>query len=316
MRGSGLVEGLLGALHLMEKDAPGWMEHKQECAAAVNRTLTTLADEYLDTYVSFVLGTACEHHNVYKDFGGSEVSCKPVFQDLGARFDGNKDYTAWCTDTMSLLGGAAGGATSSTAKGAKVAKAAQELKRLKEKHAKGEDINKDLGALRKQLDEADKDAELARSLEKRNAAGSVGVLPMSADTATRGGDGSTMGGSSTREPNAKDIRQGKKGPFPYVKPFGSEGPAQTLTEDAVGESNAMVDQIERAQAAEEKRATYRALTHLRHTTVASFDGIAHRHMQNIHEYGKTHSWREQHPIRHLAQEEGDVGAWAFPSSTA
>jgi len=99
-----------------------------------------------------------------------------------------------------------------------------------------------------------------------------------------------------------------------VEPFGQEEPAKVLTEASVRESNGMVDQIETAQGVESKRAVYRALTKLRGATVASYDGMARAHLKNVDSYNKKHKWREEHPIRHLAEEEADVNVWAFPKT--
>jgi len=318
IRGSGLTEGLLHALNLL-KENPDWMANQKACAKAVDGTLTTLEDEYLNPYVAFVLGTACEHHNVYKDFGGSEVSCKPVFQDLGARFDaGKKDYAGWCAGTVSLVGGSVGGAGGASgaagAKASKVEKARSEMNRLKDKHANGEDIRGDLEKLKAELAEADQDAETARALEKkahaddRYANGGAG----SANKRGEAGGASTtahVGGSrwGAAAPEGTPTGAGK-GPG-----FGAEASAQKLTKESAGEADAMVDQIEKAQIAEERRSAYRALTHLRHSTVSSFDAMAHAHMQNIHEHGEQKKWRSTNPIAHLAEEEGDVQGWAFPT---
>jgi len=102
-------------------------------------------------------------------------------------------------------------------------------------------------------------------------------------------------------------------PYGDLEPFGREDTAQELTESSIHESDAMVDQLERAEVAEEKRAVFRALTRLRGAAITSFDGIARAQTANIDGYSKTHRWREQHPVRHLAQQESDVAKWAFPS---
>eukprot|EP00929_Paragymnodinium_shiwhaense_P099557 TRINITY_DN6126_c0_g1_i1.p1 TRINITY_DN6126_c0_g1~~TRINITY_DN6126_c0_g1_i1.p1 ORF type:complete len:330 (+),score=67.39 TRINITY_DN6126_c0_g1_i1:64-1053(+) len=102
-------------------------------------------------------------------------------------------------------------------------------------------------------------------------------------------------------------------PYPgAIESFGTEGTAGTLTVDSVAQSDAMVDSIERAQNMESKRSVYRALTHLRGATITAYDGIAHAHMKNVEQYAKTHKWRMQHPVHHLAEEESDTARWAFP----
>jgi len=101
-------------------------------------------------------------------------------------------------------------------------------------------------------------------------------------------------------------------PFGDLEPFGREDTAQELTENSVRESDEMVDQLERAEVAEEKRAVFRALTRLRGAAITSFDGVARSQTGNIDEYNKVNKWRRTHPIHHLADEESDVSKWAFP----
>jgi len=103
-------------------------------------------------------------------------------------------------------------------------------------------------------------------------------------------------------------------PYGELEPFGREDTAQELTEDSIKESDSMVDQIVRAQVAEEKRSVFRALTRLRGAAITSFDGVARSQTGNIDEYNKTHKWRKTHPLHHLAAEEADVTKWAFPAT--
>jgi len=103
-------------------------------------------------------------------------------------------------------------------------------------------------------------------------------------------------------------------PYGELEPFGREDTAQELTEQSVKESDEMVDQLERAEVAEEKRAVFRALTRLRGAAITSFDGIARSQTGNIDEYNKTHKWRKTHPLHHLADEESDISKWAFPDN--
>jgi hypothetical protein len=103
-------------------------------------------------------------------------------------------------------------------------------------------------------------------------------------------------------------------PYGDLEPFGREDTAQELTESSVRESDAMVDQLERAEVAEEKRAVFRALTRLRGAAITSFDGVARSQTGNIDEYNKVHKWRRTHPLHHLADEESDVSKWAFPDN--
>jgi len=103
-------------------------------------------------------------------------------------------------------------------------------------------------------------------------------------------------------------------PYGDLEPFGREDTAQELTESSVKESDAMVDQLERAEVAEEKRSVFRALTRLRGAAITSFDGVARSQTGNIDEYNKIHKWRKTHPLHHLADEESDVSKWAFPDN--
>jgi len=102
-------------------------------------------------------------------------------------------------------------------------------------------------------------------------------------------------------------------PYPNgVEPFGQEEPAKKLTKEAVKQGDGMIDQIENAQGVEAKRSVYRALTKLRGATIASYDGMAKGHLKNVDNYNKKHKWREDHPMKHLAEEEADTHVWAFP----
>jgi len=103
-------------------------------------------------------------------------------------------------------------------------------------------------------------------------------------------------------------------PYGDLEPFGREDTAQELTEKSIKESDDMVDQLERAEVAEEKRAVFRALTRLRGAAITSYDGVARSQSGNIDEYNKVHKWRKSHPLHHLADEESDVTKWAFPDN--
>eukprot|EP00746_Dinoflagellata_sp_MGD_P163552 gnl/MRDRNA2_/MRDRNA2_91658_c0_seq1.p1 gnl/MRDRNA2_/MRDRNA2_91658_c0~~gnl/MRDRNA2_/MRDRNA2_91658_c0_seq1.p1 ORF type:complete len:285 (+),score=86.05 gnl/MRDRNA2_/MRDRNA2_91658_c0_seq1:177-1031(+) len=76
-------------------------------------------------------------------------------------------------------------------------------------------------------------------------------------------------------------------PYGELEPFGREDTAQELTESSIKESDEMVDQLERAEVAEEKRAVFRALTRLLGAAITSFDGIARSQTGNIDEYNKS-----------------------------
>jgi len=103
-------------------------------------------------------------------------------------------------------------------------------------------------------------------------------------------------------------------PYGDLEPFGREDTAQELTESSIKESDEMVDQLERAEVAEEKRAVFRALTRLRGAAITSFDGVARSQTGNVDEYNKVHKWRKSHPLHHLADEESDIAKWAFPDN--
>jgi len=103
-------------------------------------------------------------------------------------------------------------------------------------------------------------------------------------------------------------------PYGELEPFGREDTAQELTESSIKESDEMVDQLERAEVAEEKRSVFRALTRLRGAAITSFDGVARAQTGNIDEYNKVHKWRKTHPLHHLADEESDISKWAFPDN--
>lgn len=104
-------------------------------------------------------------------------------------------------------------------------------------------------------------------------------------------------------------------PYGELEPFGREDTAQELTKGSIRESDEMVDQLERAEVAEEKRAVFRALTRLRGAAITSFDGVARSQTGNIDTYARTNHWRSTHPVRHLADEESDVNRWAFPENS-
>lgn len=120
--------------------------------------------------------------------------------------------------------------------------------------------------------------------------------------------------ASTIKPVKKlDLEVHADMPFGELTPFGREDTAQELTEASIRESNKMVDQLEKAEVAEEKRAVFRALTRLRGAAIASYDGVAGAQTANIDGYNKAQNWRSSHPMNSLATEESDVSKWAFPS---
>lgn len=126
-------------------------------------------------------------------------------------------------------------------------------------------------------------------------------------------DDAEMDGTATPV-EAKGIDIDTAMPYGELEPFGREDTAQELTEQSISESDEMVDQLERAEVAEEKRSVFRALTRLRGAAITSFDGVARSQTGNIDEYNKVHQWRQTHPLHHLADEESDVSKWAFPDN--
>jgi hypothetical protein len=122
------------------------------------------------------------------------------------------------------------------------------------------------------------------------------------------------GAASETPVQEKGIDVDTEMPYGELEPFGREDTAQELTESSIKESDEMVDQLERAEVAEEKRAVFRALTRLRGAAITSFDGVARSQTGNIDEYNKTHKWRKTHPLHHLADEESDISKWAFPDN--
>jgi len=122
------------------------------------------------------------------------------------------------------------------------------------------------------------------------------------------------GGAEETPVQEKGIDVDTEMPYGELEPFGREDTAQELTEQSVRESDEMVDQLERAEVAEEKRSVFRALTRLRGAAITSYDGIARAQTGNIDEYNKTHKWRKTHPLHHLADEESDISKWAFPDN--
>jgi len=110
----------------------------------------------------------------------------------------------------------------------------------------------------------------------------------------------------------KDVGSGL--PYGNLAPFGREDVGRELTDASIRESDKMVDQLEKAEVAEEKRSVFRALTRLRGAAITSYDGVARSQTGNIDEYAHTHHWRSNHPLHHLADEESDVQKWAFPEN--
>jgi len=187
---------------------------------------------------------------------------------------------------------------------------------------------------RRQSAEEPRDAEQPRADEPPEAQGAAEADAEAEADAPRGGEGpraaeaeaeadAPRGGADAppapEEEPPPDVHAGgrvfdvdSEMPYGDLEPFGREDTATELTGSSIRESDQMVDQLERAEVAEEKRAVFRALTRLRGAAITSFDGIARAQTGNIDEYNKRHRWRDTHPLHHLADEESDVAKWAFP----
>jgi len=189
-----------------------------------------------------------------------------------------------------------------------------------EKKPEGSPSTDEMKAEIERLREAIKRAEAEESGGSRRGAGRSGryVQGSGGDNVwiPRGGAGrgqSVVGGSSGSV-DYKGFDVDTEMPYGELEPFGREDTAQELTESSIRESDEMVDQLERAEVAEEKRSVFRALTRLRGAAITSYDGIARAQTGNIDEYNKTHKWRKTHPLHHLADEESDISKWAFPDN--
>lgn len=221
-------------------------------------------------------------------------------------------------------------------------------KKLKEKKVNDKDINKALDELEANKDDASNDevkAEIERLREvvdkledpddedarvatakkgedsapnskedkdRKASSADIGMKPLESSKKTHI-DGSEVGETVTPI-EEKGIDIDTQMPYGDLEPFGREDTAQELTESSIKESDTMVDQLERAEVAEEKRSVFRALTRLRGAAITSFDGVARSQTGNIDEYNKIHQWRSTHPLHHLADEESDVSKWAFPDN--
>lgn len=221
-------------------------------------------------------------------------------------------------------------------------------KKLKEKKVNDKDINKSLDELEASKDDASNDetkAEIERLREvvdkledpddedirvgtakksedsrahlkehKNTKASSsdIGTQPSERSEKTR--SAGSDAGETVTPIKEQGIDIDTQMPYGDLEPFGREDTAQELTESSIKESDSMVDQLERAEVAEEKRSVFRALTRLRGAAITSFDGVARSQTGNIDEYNKITKWRKSHPLHHLADEESDVSKWAFPDN--
>jgi len=217
----------------------------------------------------------------------------------------------------------------------------QELrKQLKEKNIDDKDINKTLDELEADLaktngpinDESKAELERLRQLvdsleaqedpkkvqdekdEKVKQDMHMTPLGVQKDDAEKNSNAADHGDGEAVPVQQKGFDIDTAMPYGDLEPFGREDTAQELTENSIKESDEMVDQLERAEVAEEKRSVFRALTRLRGAAITSYDGVARSQTGNIDEYNKINKWRPTHPLHHLADEESDVSKWAFPDN--
>jgi len=186
------------------------------------------------------------------------------------------------------------------------------------------DIEYEINQLRKQFGMEPYGSEyghLKKSLAKKGGPNTLGDDEEKEYDLGRLTSGDEDDKSSKTLPGEQSVTMGKGSfdidtemPYGELEPFGREDTAQELTESSIRESDEMVDQLERAEVAEEKRSVFRALTRLRGAAITSFDGVARSQTGNIDEYNKTHKWRKTHPLHHLADEESDISKWAFPDN--
>merc|ERR1719263_1812439 len=194
-------------------------------------------------------------------------------------------------------------------------------KQLKEKNIDDKDIDKALDDLEEDLKDSDgpiHDESKAELERLRRLVDSLDAVPRQDEkhrTESASHDEHDPGAGEAPQPvESKGLDIDTQMPYGELEPFGREDTSQELTEDSIKESDGMVDQLEKAEVAEEKRAVFRALTRLRGAAITSFDGIARSQTGNIDEYNKIHQWRHTHPLHHLADEESDVSKWAFPEN--
>jgi DNA repair exonuclease SbcCD ATPase subunit len=216
----------------------------------------------------------------------------------------------------------------------------EDIKSLKEKidgkEAEGneakaaeEDLRKQLqdldGLLEKLEDEAAKGAEVKPETQKdlgdelRRVKESVAerIKREQEEMEAKEAAAKAAAAEAAKKKKARKASGGSPGvdlPYGQLEAFGREDTAAELTDESIKQSDRMVDQIEKAEVAEEKRSVFRALTRLRGAAITSYDGVARSQTGNIDEYNHANKWRDAHPVHHLADEENDVSHWAFPDN--
>jgi len=172
-----------------------------------------------------------------------------------------------------------------------------------------DEIKAELERMREVVDKLeDKKEEHRKHDASKSLSKDIGIQPLD------GGEQGTLTKQEVTPVEEKGIDIDTQMPYGDLEPFGREDTAQELTEDSIKQSDDMVDQLERAEVSEEKRAVFRALTRLRGAAITSYDGVARSQSGNIDEYNKVHKFRKSHPLHHLADEESDVTKWAFPDN--
>merc|ERR1719326_2037716 len=110
-----------------------------------------------------------------------------------------------------------------------------------------------------------------------------------------------------KEDTAKELLEFFRGVlFNKIAPFGKEDTAKELQDHAAKTQDTLVDAVENAEAAEIKRAVFRALTRLRAATIKEFDTIARLETQAIDAYNDAHHYRAENPLTHLHEDEAPV----------
>merc|ERR1719316_1626631 len=155
---------------------------------------------------------------------------------------------------------------------------AEEQKKLKDEATKGAEVEpvtmKDLEEELRRLKEAVAE-RIQREKEKMEAQAKAAEAAAAAAAAAKKK-------KKVRKHEPAEI--GADMPYGELEAFGREDTAQELTDASIQESDKMVDQIERAEVAEEKRSVFRALTRLRGAAITSYDGVARSQTGNIDEY--------------------------------
>ena len=180
------------------------------------------------------------------------------------------------------------------------------LKSLEDQHAAGQTVTVTAeDSLRDELAHLRK--ALAESIQHQEEVMQASVVPKeTADFAPMEQGGARPPPRVPTPASSKGVDIDTEMPYGELEPFGREDTAAELTAASIQESDRMVDQIEKAEVAEEKRSVFRALTRLRGAAITSYDGVARSQTGNIDEYNHVHKWRQTHPLHHLADRKSVV----------